>query len=213
MKDLAQELGVSIATVSRALRSSPEIGQDMQVKVKALAKRLNYRPNPFAQSLRKEAPRVIGVVVPNLVTHYYAAVLDGIEELRDQGATIVYTTHYIEEVDRLANRLAILDKGQVIATGTPDELKKMIKKNESITIEVSGLTEKNIADIEAMGSVYSVSYENGILKAESGEGKHVVTDLITFLQKEELNIGNIYSEQPTLNDVFLEITGKELRDE
>ncbi len=80
MKDLARELGVSIATVSRALRSSPEIGQDMQTKVKELAKLRNYRPNPFAQSLRKEAPRVIGVVVPNLVTHYYAAVLDGIED-------------------------------------------------------------------------------------------------------------------------------------
>lgn len=80
LKDLAKELGVSIATVSRALRSSPEIGQEMQQRVKELARRLNYRPNPFAQSLRKEAPRVIGVVVPNLVTHYYAAVLDGIEE-------------------------------------------------------------------------------------------------------------------------------------
>ena len=80
LKDLAKELGVSIATVSRALRSSPEIGLEMQEKVKALAKRMNYRPNPFAQSLRKEAPRMIGVVVPNLVTHYYAAVLDGIED-------------------------------------------------------------------------------------------------------------------------------------
>ena len=80
MKDLAQELGVSIATVSRALRSSPEIGQEMQQRVKALAKKLNYRPNPFAQSLRKEAPRVIGVVVPNLVSHYYSSVLDGIED-------------------------------------------------------------------------------------------------------------------------------------
>ena len=80
LKDLAQELGVSIATVSRALRSSPEIGQEMQERVKELARRLNYRPNPFAQSLRKEAPHVIGVVVPNLVTHYYAAVLDGVEE-------------------------------------------------------------------------------------------------------------------------------------
>ena len=90
MKDLAQELGVSIATVSRALRSSPEIGQDMQTKVKELAKRLNYRPNPFAQSLRKEAPRVIGVVVPNLVTHYYAAVLDGIEdEARKEGYSVI----------------------------------------------------------------------------------------------------------------------------
>ena len=80
LKDLACELGVSIATVSRALRNSPEIGQEMQMKVKELARRLNYRPNPFAQSLRKEGPRIIGVVVPNLVTHYYAAVLDGIED-------------------------------------------------------------------------------------------------------------------------------------
>ncbi|MBR2777171.1 MAG: LacI family DNA-binding transcriptional regulator [Prevotella sp.] len=90
LKDLAKELGVSIATVSRALRNSPEIGLEMQTKVKELAKRLNYRPNPFAQSLRKEAPRVIGVVVPNLVTHYYAAVLDGIEdEARKAGYSVI----------------------------------------------------------------------------------------------------------------------------
>ena len=90
LKDLAQELGVSIATVSRALRSSPEIGKEMQERVKDLAKRLNYRPNPFAQSLRKEAPRIIGVVVPNLVTHYYAAVLDGIEdEARKAGYSVI----------------------------------------------------------------------------------------------------------------------------
>ena len=90
LKDLAKELGVSIATVSRALRNSPEIGAEMQEKVKALAKKLNYRPNPFAQSLRKEAPRVIGVVVPNLVTHYYAAVLDGIEdEARESGYSVI----------------------------------------------------------------------------------------------------------------------------
>ena len=79
LKDLAHELGVSIATVSRALRSSPEIGKEMQQRVKELAKRKNYRPNPFAQSLRKEAPKIIGVVVPHLETHYYSAVLAGIE--------------------------------------------------------------------------------------------------------------------------------------
>lgn len=80
LKDLAKELGVSIATVSRALHGSPEIGKEMQQRVKELAKQRNYRPNPFAQSLRREAPKIIGVVVPNLVTHYYAAVLDGIED-------------------------------------------------------------------------------------------------------------------------------------
>jgi LacI family transcriptional regulator len=95
LKDLARELGVSIATVSRALRSSPEIGKDMQERVKALAKKLNYRPNPFAQSLRKEAPKVIGVVVPNLVTHYYAAVLDGIEdEARRAGYSVISTNSH-----------------------------------------------------------------------------------------------------------------------
>ena len=101
LKDLATELGVSIATVSRALRNSPEIGQEMQEKVKALAKKLNYRPNPFAQSLRKEAPRVIGVVLPNLVTHYYAAVLDGIEdEARREGYSVISAnTHEDSETE------------------------------------------------------------------------------------------------------------------
>ena len=104
LKDLAKELGVSIATVSRALRNSPEIGAEMQEKVKALAKKLNYRPNPFAQSLRKEAPRVIGVVVPNLVTHYYSAVLDGIEdEARKEGYSVISAnTHEDSEKEVLA---------------------------------------------------------------------------------------------------------------
>ena len=104
LKDLAQELGVSIATVSRALHSSPEIGKEMQERVKSLAKKLNYRPNPFAQSLRKEAPKVIGVVAPNMVTHYYSAVLDGIEdEARKSGYSVISAnTHEDCEAERLA---------------------------------------------------------------------------------------------------------------
>ena len=101
LKDLARELGVSIATVSRALRSSPEIGHDMQERVKQLARIRGYRPNPFAQSLRNEAPRVIGVVVPNLVTHYYASVLDGIEdEARSHGYSVISAnTHEDSETE------------------------------------------------------------------------------------------------------------------
>ena len=90
LKDLARELGVSIATVSRALRNSPEIGKEMQARVKELAQRMNYRPNPFAQSLRHEAPKIIGVVVPHLETHYYAAVLAGIEaEAQQEGYSVI----------------------------------------------------------------------------------------------------------------------------
>lgn len=105
LKDLAEELGVSIATVSRALRNSHEVGEDMKQRVKDLAKQLNYRPNPFAQSLRREAPHIIGVVVPNLVTHYYAAVLDGIEDYAMSRGYSVFCSNTHESCER--EKLAI----------------------------------------------------------------------------------------------------------
>lgn len=105
LKDLADKLGVSIATVSRALRNSHEVGEEMTQKVKKLAKELNYRPNPFAQSLLKEAPRVIGVIVPNLVTHYYAAVLDGIEDYASKLGYSVISSNSHEDHEREAQAL------------------------------------------------------------------------------------------------------------
>ena len=105
LKDLADKLGVSIATVSRALRNSHEVGEEMTQKVKQLAKELNYRPNPFAQSLRKEAPRVIGVIVPNLVTHYYAAVLDGIEDYASKLGYSIISANSHEDHEREAQAL------------------------------------------------------------------------------------------------------------
>ena len=105
LKDLADKLGVSIATVSRALRNSHEVGEEMTRKVKQLAKELNYRPNPFAQSLRKEAPRVIGVIAPNLVTHYYAAVLDGIEDYASKLGYSVISSNSHEDHEREAQAL------------------------------------------------------------------------------------------------------------
>ena len=105
LKDLARELGVSIATVSRALRSSPEIGREMQQRVKELAKQKNYRPNPFAQSLRREAPKIIGVVVPHLETHYYAAVLAGIEAEAAKAGYSVISANSHEDFEAEARAL------------------------------------------------------------------------------------------------------------
>ena len=126
LKDLAQQLGVSIATVSRALHGSAEIGEDMRQRVKALAKELNYRPNPFAQSLRKEAPKIIGVVVPNLVTHYYAAVLDGIEAeaLKAGYSVISANTHerFLDEARAIDNLYSLHVEGIIacLAQDTTD---------------------------------------------------------------------------------------------
>lgn len=97
LKEMAEQLGISIATVSRALRNSHEVGEEMKTRVQELAKKLNYRPNPFAQSLRQQKPKVIGVVVPNLVTHYYAAVLDGIEDYATKAGYAVVAANSHED--------------------------------------------------------------------------------------------------------------------
>ena len=95
LKDLAQALGVSIPTVSRALKDSPEISRELCTKAKALAKEMNYRPNPFAMSLRKNAPRIIGVIVPDIVTHFFASILNGIENMAiANGYFVIITTSH-----------------------------------------------------------------------------------------------------------------------
>lgn len=136
MKDLAQRLGVSIATVSRALHNSPEIGQEMQKRVKQLAQEMNYRPNPFARGLRQDGPKVIGVVVPNLLTHYYAAMLDGIErEASENGYSVISANSHedFETERRIIDNFVNLHVGGVIACVTQnttdtahfEELEKM----------------------------------------------------------------------------------------
>ena len=77
LKDLAKALGVSVPTVSRALKDSPEISRELCDKAKQLARTMNYRPNPFAMSLRKNTPRIIGVIVPDIVTHFFSSILSG----------------------------------------------------------------------------------------------------------------------------------------
>ena len=95
LKDIARELGVSIPTVSRALKDSPEISRELCAKAKELAQEMNYRPNPFALSLRKNAPRIIGVVVPDIVTHFFSSILNGIENMaiRNGYFVIITTSH------------------------------------------------------------------------------------------------------------------------
>lgn len=140
-------------------------------------------------------------------------ILEGIEQLRQNGATIIYTSHYMEEVEQLCDRILIIDKGHTIAEGTVDELKGMIKKSEIITIEVAGLDDETLSMVREVKNVYSVSYENNTLKIEAGSGKHNVIDIVNLLQDKGYKMKKIFSEQPTLNDVFLELTGKQLRDE
>ena len=139
-------------------------------------------------------------------------ILEGIRKLNDDGATIVYTSHYMEEVEQICSRIAIIDHGHVLATGTCEELKNIIKTGETITIEAINLNPETLSEIRTMPNVFELVYEEQVLKIRLSGGKHNLISLLKYLGDHNISFGRVFSELPTLNDVFLEITGKELRD-
>lgn len=139
-------------------------------------------------------------------------ILDGIKVLREQGATIIYTTHYMEEVEILCDRVIILDKGSVIAEGSPEELKDLAGIEEKISIEVFNLEDKYLEEIRKIKNVDEVKYDGHNLLIAYKKGKNNLTEIMEYLKGHKIKYNNIYMMRPTLNDVFLSLTGKELRD-
>ncbi|HHV99608.1 MAG TPA: ABC transporter ATP-binding protein [Clostridiaceae bacterium] len=139
-------------------------------------------------------------------------ILEGILELNRQGATVIYTSHYMEEIEQICSRIMIIDKGKAIATGTKDELKAMISMGEKITVETYSLSEEQLSRLRKLPNIASAVYKNQTLEIKSNKGQNNLETILDFIKREGIQFGKIYSEMPTLNDVFLEITGKELRD-
>ena len=140
------------------------------------------------------------------------SILEGIKRLNAEGATIIYTSHYMEEIEQICSKIAIIDNGQCIAYGTKEELKKMIKTGETITIEGIVLEDENISDIENIPHVFDVSYNEQMLVVRCSGAKHNLIRILEYVNGKDISFGRVFSELPTLNDVFLEITGKKLRD-
>lgn len=140
------------------------------------------------------------------------SILEGIKMLNRNGATVIYTTHYMEEVEQICSRIMIMDKGREIASGTKEELKGLIRTGEKITIELSELPSEIMAKIQKVEGVLEAEYAGNLLKVQCESGGHSLITLLDILRKNKIYFGRIFSEPPTLNDVFLEITGKELRD-
>lgn len=139
-------------------------------------------------------------------------ILDGIKKLRDEGATILYTTHYMEEVELICDRIIILDKGRIIAEGTSDELKTLANIEEKITVEVGNIDNSVLNDIRNFKTVESANLNDNVLLIIYKKGKDNLGELIDYLKEKKVKYNRIFSERPTLNDVFLELTGKDLRD-
>ncbi len=139
-------------------------------------------------------------------------ILEGIKALNASGTTVVYTSHYMEEVEQLCSRIMIMDKGRAIATGTKEELTALIHTGEKLTVEADGLPLSVLEQIRNLPDVLRADYAEGHLKADCKGYGHPVIDVLDLLRQSGVHFGQVYSEPPTLNDVFLEITGKQLRD-
>lgn len=146
------------------------------------------------------------------------AILEGIEQLNAHGSTIVYTSHYMEEVEQICDRIQIIDHGRQIALGTADELKRMIDMGERISLEVPSLAAdeaacaRTIALLRALPAVHDVGMEQDTLTISCAQGAHNLIDVLQALRQADVPVGHVSSHTPTLNDVFLALTGTDLRD-
>ncbi|WP_114570852.1 ABC transporter ATP-binding protein [Exiguobacterium flavidum] len=138
-------------------------------------------------------------------------ILENIRQLNRDGATIIYTSHYMEEVELLCHRVAIMDTGRVIAEGTPDELKELVTTVESLRIHAPRIGQATIGQIGALSFVQNVRVEGEEICADIQKGASVMP-VLELLQEDHVAFTTVSLERPTLNSVFLTLTGKALRE-
>lgn len=139
-------------------------------------------------------------------------ILEGIKKLNKEGSTIIYTSHYMDEVDFLCDDIVIIDKGKVIAKGTSEELKNSIEMNEKISFTSSNLSEEVKEKVKSLEHILSFEQRDGSVKLTFSHGDGYLMKLIKLLDENNIKYSSLNVEKPSLNDVFLELTGKDLRD-
>ena len=138
-------------------------------------------------------------------------ILENVKELNRQGTTILYTSHYMEEVQNIASRVVIMDQGHVIAQGSIDELVEKIQHEEKIRLEVAEPSEILLEKFRKIDGVKQVSQQGKEIKIISSVGTGNL-DRVLSLAKEAGGVLSVSAERPNLEDVFLTLTGKQLRD-
>ncbi len=135
-----------------------------------------------------------------------------IRGLREQGTTIFLTTHYLEEADALADRLAIIDHGLIVAEGTADELKRQVA-GDVVTLGIDGDPDRVLATVRGQSFVREASTEDGLIRLYVDQGDSAVPQLIRVLDDAGLRARTLTLARPSLDDVFLRQTGRSLREE
>ncbi|WP_395074672.1 LacI family DNA-binding transcriptional regulator [Flavobacterium sp.] len=113
LKQIAKELDVSISTVSKSLRNSPEISEDTRIKVQAFAKLYNYRPNNIALSLKNRKTKTIGIIIPEIIHHFFATIIGGIEQVANENGYSVIVCLSNESFDKEVINMEMLANGSI----------------------------------------------------------------------------------------------------
>jgi len=143
-----------------------------------------------------------------------ARLWDEVRRLRDSGVTIFLTTHYLDEADALADRIAIMDQGKIEAEGSPRELKKQIAGDVVLLgLSADGAhNEKALQLFTDQPYVREASYEQGHLRLYVHEGEATLPEILRLLDHAQIGLKTISLSQPTLDDVFLRQTGRSLQE-
>lgn len=143
-----------------------------------------------------------------------ARLWDEVRRLRDNGVTIFLTTHYMDEADALADRIAIMDQGTIVAQGSPKELKRQVAGDLVLLgLEENGsMSGKALQLLKTQQYVRVAAYEQGKLRLYVHEGEATLPDILRLLDSAEIGLKTVSLSQPTLDDVFLRQTGRSLQD-
>ena len=139
---------------------------------------------------------------------------DLIDEFKRDGRTILLTTHYMEEAERLCDRVAIVDRGKVIARGTPGELIASIGVTHLVELSASGTGDGvDLDPIRAIGGVHAAAYDNGRIQVQAVDLHRVLPALLDELARQRTPLAELRTHSATLEDVFVSLTGRHLRDD
>jgi len=140
-------------------------------------------------------------------------IIESVKKMRDEGSTIIYTSHYMEEVEELCTDIAIMDYGRIIARGSKEELKAFVEVEEKTVIALDGINYTLVERIKGIDSVTDCIAEGNVITVISKKGTNSLNKIIQCIIDSGYKIVSLKSEKPDLETVFLTLTGRKLRDE